>query len=62
MKRIYLFIENIIDLNEEVEQRDLFRKHRSLVFGTKLEASDMLIMMEAIAIMTGYDFLIGNLR
>ena len=35
MKRVISYIENISDINEEINRRDLYRKHRSLNYETQ---------------------------
>jgi hypothetical protein len=43
-------------------RKDLLRKHKSLSNEPKSEASDMLVVLEAILTMTGYNFINGSLR
>lgn len=62
MKRMIAYIDNISDMNDEVMRRDLFRKHRSLNYETQSEASEMLVVLETVATMVGYNFMLGCLR
>lgn len=62
MKRLFIFIENISNLYEDVMRKDLFRKHKSLSYEVKSEAADMLVLLEAVLVMAGYNFVNGSLR
>lgn len=62
MKKAFNFIQNISNLYEDVMRKDLLRKHKSLTLQAQTEAAEMLVVLEALVTMTGYNFINGSLR
>jgi hypothetical protein len=52
----------VIILSEEINRRDLMRKHLSLNEKTSGEAEEMLVVIEAVGNIVGWGFLIGALK
>lgn len=61
-KKIYYYFENVTILAEEINRRDLLRKHSSLNEKSNGEAEGMLIVLEAVGNIVGWGFMIGALK
>ena len=58
-KRIKQIFDNGGDLALDVDRRELMKEHRQLVTQMKDEAAESLVLLEAIAGIVGYSFLLG---
>jgi hypothetical protein len=61
-RKIYYYLDNAVVLGEEINRRDLTRKHTSYSEKSTGEAEEMLVVVEAVGNMIGWSFLQGALK